>query len=245
MLKKIISNPIAGFGPMVANHFNVSSGQLLRFIQVVIFLVFTAFPLFSQSTAETREQLIEKLNSRSEKIVSSLSLNDPDKSQKLVSVISRQYLELNSIHDSSRVAVNRIKSGELTKEESARLIGLEENKKQELLKKLHASFLEELAVLLNTADQEKIKDGMTYNVLHVTYNAYQDMIPSLTEGQKEKIYNWLKEARELAMDEGSSDDKHKVFGKYKGRINNYLSAEGYDMKKEEKAWQERIKNSKQ
>ena len=76
---------------------------------------------------------------------------------------------------------------------------------------------------------------MTYRVMPVTYTAYQDMILTLTTEQKEKIYNWLKEARELAMDEGSSEDKHKVFGKFKGRINNYLSAEGYDMKKEEKS----------
>jgi hypothetical protein len=67
------------------------------------------------------------------------------------------------------------------------------------------------------------------------------MIPALTPEQKGKICDWLKEARELAMDEGSSEDKHRVFGKFKGRINNYLSAEGYDMKKEEKAWQQRIK----
>ena len=69
-----------------------------------------------------------------------------------------------------------------------------------------------------------------------------DMIPTLTAEQKEKIYSWLKEARELAIDEGSSEDKHKVFGKYKGRINNYLSKQGYDMKVEEKGWQQRIKD---
>ena len=46
------------------------------------------------------------------------------------------------------------------------------------------------------------------------------------------------------MDEGSSEKKHGVFGKYKGKINNYLSAAGYDMKKESKAWQERIKAQK-
>ena len=82
---------------------------------------------------------------------------------------------------------------------------------------------------------------MTYRVMPVTYTAYYEMIPALTPEQKRKICEWLKEARELAMDEGSSEDKHKVFGKFKGKINNYLSAEGYDMKKEEKAWQQRIK----
>ena len=32
------------------------------------------------------------------------------------------------------------------------------------------------------------------------------------------------------MDRASSKEKHAVFGKYKGRINNYLSKQGYDLK---------------
>jgi hypothetical protein len=31
------------------------------------------------------------------------------------------------------------------------------------------------------------------------------MLPQLTTNQKTQIYSWLKEARELAMDEGSSE----------------------------------------
>jgi hypothetical protein len=70
-------------------------------------------------------------------------------------------------------------------------------------------------------------------------------LPNLTAEQKEKIYGWLVEARDIAMDQGSSEKKHAVFGKYKGRINNYLSAAGYDMKKEGEAWQKRIKEREQ
>jgi Spy/CpxP family protein refolding chaperone len=86
---------------------------------------------------------------------------------------------------------------------------------------------------------------MTYDVLHVTYTAYQDMLPNLTDAQKKQILDWLTEAREHAMDAESSDKKHAWFGKYKGRINNYLAAAGIDMKKAEKEWQERIKQRKQ
>jgi len=57
------------------------------------------------------------------------------------------------------------------------------------------------------------------------------MIPQLSDEQKKKIFDWLVEAREYAMDAESSEKKHAWFGKYKGRINNYLSAEGIDMKK--------------
>jgi hypothetical protein len=41
------------------------------------------------------------------------------------------------------------------------------------------------------------------------------------------------------MDGGTSQEKHAWFGKYKGRINNYLSAQGYDMKKAGEEWQKR------
>jgi hypothetical protein len=67
------------------------------------------------------------------------------------------------------------------------------------------------------------------------------MIPSLTKAQKDQIMAWLVEAREHAMDAESSEKKHWWFGKYKGRINNYLSAQGYDLQKERKEWEERNK----
>jgi len=85
---------------------------------------------------------------------------------------------------------------------------------------------------------------MTYSVLPVTWKAYLEMLLHLTQEQKDKMYAWLVEARELAMDEGSSDAKHAVFGKYKGRINNYLSAQGYDMKKEGEDWAKRVQAAK-
>ena len=67
------------------------------------------------------------------------------------------------------------------------------------------------------------------------------MIPKLTEEEKEQIMIWLVEAREYAIDGGSSKEKHGWFKKYKGRINNYLSARGYDLKKEEDAWRVRLR----
>jgi len=87
-----------------------------------------------------------------------------------------------------------------------------------------------------------VKDGMTYNVANITFKGYQDMLPALNDSQRTKIWNWLAEAREIAMDAETSEKKHWWFGKYKGRINNYLSSEGFDMKKESEAWQKRIKS---
>jgi hypothetical protein len=67
------------------------------------------------------------------------------------------------------------------------------------------------------------------------------MIPSLKEEEKKQIRSWLVEAREYAMDAESSEQKHAWFGKYKGRINNYLSKQGYDSQKEREEWMKRLK----
>ena len=69
----------------------------------------------------------------------------------------------------------------------------------------------------------------------------EEFLQSVKEEEKAQIMAWLVEAREFAMDAENSNKKHAAFGKYKGRINNYLSKRGYDLVKERKAWSERIK----
>jgi hypothetical protein len=94
---------------------------------------------------------------------------------------------------------------------------------------------------LNASQVEKVKDGLTYGVLPITYKGYEDMIPELKPEEKKQIMAWLVEAREHAMDAESSEKKHWWFGKYKGRINNYLSQKGYDLTQARIDWQKRIK----
>ena len=106
------------------------------------------------------------------------------------------------------------------------------------------------SVQKNRVLEAMVQQYKQVNALHETIpqdslRNLEDMLPNLTPEQKTKIYEWLKEARELAMDEGSSNKKHAMFGKYKGRINNYLSAQGYDMKKESRDWEERVKQRKE
>ncbi len=85
---------------------------------------------------------------------------------------------------------------------------------------------------------------MTYGVVDVTYTATLEMIPSLTDEEKAQIYAWLVEAREFAIDAENSNKKHEAFGKYKGRINNYLAKRGYNLTKEREEWYKRIEAKK-
>jgi hypothetical protein len=194
---------------------------------------------FNSNAQNNDEQYRKTINDRSARIVNTLSIADSETYKKVLHIISDQYFQLNAIQEHHKAAVEIIKTGDLSKDsQSGEIKKLDEKKSVEVLQ-LHNRFIALLKRNL-TADQlEKIKDGMTYRVLPITYAAYQDMIPDLTKEQKEKIYVWLLEARELAMDAESSEKKHAVFGKYKGRINNYLSAAGYDLKKEGEEWEKR------
>ncbi|HEY6505379.1 MAG TPA: DUF3826 domain-containing protein [Chitinophagaceae bacterium] len=190
-----------------------------------------------QKEAEYKKVITE----RAAKIVSTLGLTDSGKYDKVLNELVGQYARLNAVHEQSKAAMAEISTQSVSGEERAASIKRLEEKKSSQLLQLHSGFIAHLKESLTEDQLEKVKDGMTYRVFPITYGAYLDMLPNLSPEQKDKIYNWLKEARELAMDEGSSDDKHKVFGKYKGKINNYLSAAGYDMKKEGEEWQKRIK----
>ena len=85
---------------------------------------------------------------------------------------------------------------------------------------------------------------MTYGVVPKTYQAHLEMIPTLKENEKLQILNWLKEAREFAIDAPDAKSKHAWFGKYKGRINNWLSKRGYNLDAERQAWYKRIEAAK-
>jgi len=213
-----------------------------KIILAVAVLLLYSVAVHAQQSTDTAYQKV--LAERTAKIVNTLGIIDAKLYKKVQQQLTDQYLNLNSIQDKSKATVAAIKSKPLSKGEIDTAVKKEEENKTAALKKLHNEFIANLKTSL-TADQvDKIKDGMTYSILTVTWKAYLEMIPTLTQVQKDKMYGWLVEARELAMDEGSSDKKHAVFGKYKGRINNYLSAEGYDMKKEEAEWTKRIQAAK-
>lgn len=205
----------------------------------VLFIVLIAAVSLNAQTNE--EAYLKTITDRSAKIVNGLSIKDSVVYNKVVAQLVAQYSGLNKIQEADKALVTSIKQGTIAAEEKTVRLKEAEEKKNKELRTLHQSFISGLQQLLSPEQLELVKDGMTYRVFPITYAAYQDMIPTLTDAQKAKIYEWLKEAREVAMDAGSSDQKHAVFGKYKGRINNYLSAEGYDLKKATDEWQQRIK----
>lgn len=215
------------------------------YISICMFLVFS-FSVSAVSAQPVSDTAYEKvISERALKIVNSLELDNQKKFNKVHELIKNQYFSLNRIHSEhkAQLAALKLKSDPVDQIKAAQATN--DAKKNTCLRQLHENFVGLLKKQLSVEQIEKVKDGMTYRILPVTWTAYLDMLQQLTEDQKKQMYAWLVEARELAMDEGSSDQKHAVFGKYKGRINNYLSAAGYDMKKEGEEWQKRIAAAKE
>jgi hypothetical protein len=187
-----------------------------------LILLIAPFLAKAQTNISTDQEYVATVTKRADKILATLQIADSAKYKAVRQIMVEQYVALNNFHEQQKKGSTNAST----------------------LHEMHKGYIKALSEKLNAEQVGQIKNGMTYNVLPVTYKAYNDMIPSLKAEEKSQIMNWLTEARELAMDAGSSEEKHAVFGKYKGRINNYLSGHGYNLQEERKNWEERIKVSK-
>ena len=163
---------------------------------------------------------VETIKGRAQKIVDGLQLTDQTQARAVRNIIANRYFLLNDIH--------------------AKYDKSQQDALQAELYKHHFELASTLALYLNDEQIEAVKDGMTYGRLKRDYNAQLEMIPTLSDFEKQQILIWLKEAREYAMDAADSKGKHFWFDKYRGRTNNWLSSRGYDLKKEREQWQKRI-----
>jgi len=203
--------------------------MLVRALRPLCFLALHALARAGDAPPLPLPELLQ----RAEKIVATLHVADAAKATRVRDLVAQQYVALRAIHQRRDNGLKLAKeSPDKAQAEAQRAEVLAKVDAQ--LAELHARFLAGLATELTPAQIDAVKDGMTYGVLPLTFRVYQEMLPNLTAEQKAQILAWLTEAREHAMDGSTSEEKHAWFGKYKGRINNYLAKAGYNMKEAEK-----------
>ena len=161
-------------------------------------------------------------------ILAVLELSDPARSARAHDLLVARYRALRDWHDT-----NDAKLKTASADQAAQI--------KAPLKAGHDTFLAGLSEVLTPTQVERVKDQMTYNKVKVTYDAYCEIVPNLTDRQKQRMLELLQDAREEAMDGGSAEEKSAVFNRFKGKINNYLTAEGHDLKQAYKDWGERRK----
>jgi len=184
---------------------------------------------------------VETIKGRSQKIVDKLKLKKADVALDVRNIIANKYFLLNDIYAKRDAEVKKVKDSGIAGSQKNEALSAIDHEKDAALYRSHFAFPADLSIYLDDKQVEAVKDGMTFGVVKVTYDATLDMIPSLKKDEKKQILVWLTEAREFAVDAENSNKKHEAFGKYKGRINNYLSKKGYDLVKERAGWAARLK----
>jgi hypothetical protein len=203
-------------------------------------LIYCSTGLAAASPADEEAAYAKVINERADKIVATLGIDDAEKATRVRDLIAGQFRGLREVHDARDAKLEQTKQspgGDATIAAAWNRVATDQATMK--VNDLHRRFVARLSVELTPEQVEKVKDGLTYGVVPITYRRYLELLPELTDEQKREILANLVEAREHAMDGGSSEEKHAIFGKFKGRINNYLSAAGYDLKAAEKKLSEK------
>lgn len=172
---------------------------------------------------------LDTIHKRATAAVDAARVSDDGKKAAAIKAVETHYVGINEIHFDRDAAV---KAASDDKDAVARI----REKAAADVAIVHDKFARDLAALLSADQCDAVKDKMTYDVRPNTFRVYCEMLPNLTEAQKARIRELLLAGREEALVAGSAEGKHEKFRIAKGKINNYLSAQGYDMKKASDEW---------
>ncbi|HMP82831.1 MAG TPA: DUF3826 domain-containing protein, partial [Verrucomicrobiota bacterium] len=176
--------------------------RLSRLSVVLVFSICAAINSQAQErtapfTAAEREAVYTaSIEKRASNILFALNITDAAAAGRVRDAILAQYRALRARDEAMDAMFKAL---------SANSPGIETNRSlllPVLSQGLHSQFVERLSVSLTPEQIDIVKDKMTYNKVQVTYDAYCEIVPSLTEPEKTMILATLKEAREEAMDGG-------------------------------------------
>ena len=102
-----------------------------------------------------------------------------------------------------------------------------------------AAFDAELARHLAPAQVERLKDVLTHDMVPSSLKRLSQMYPGLTPPQRARLHAYLLDARDLALEAGSVEEKLDAFRANKFRMDRYLRHQGYDDKKANAEWDQR------
>jgi hypothetical protein len=171
----------------------------------------------------------ETVNKRATAAVGAANVADEAKRDAAIKVLESHYFGIHDIHNARDAAVQAA-AGDQDAVAKARA------KADADVAVVHKKFTQDLAALLTPEQCDIVKDKMTYDVRVQTFKVYCEILPDLTDKQKATIRDLLLAGREEALVAGSAEGKHEKFRIAKGKIANYLSQQGYDLKKAEAEW---------
>ena len=107
---------------------------------------------------------------------------------------------------------------------------------------LRDAFAAQLAAIMPPALVDRVKDGITRDAYHHELQRFDRLAPNLSYPEKAHIAGLLVEMRENAMLEIDPKLQTQWVHKYRGIINNYIAAQGYDFHALAKAYRDTYEN---
>ncbi|HVT30161.1 MAG TPA: DUF3826 domain-containing protein, partial [Lacipirellulaceae bacterium] len=131
------------------------------------------------STSKQELAYTHAITARADKIVGAMGISDRGKAARVRDLIVQQYRGLREIDDARDAKIQQPKKSPAGDRDVA-LAWIKANKDQANLKlsALHRHFIARLSAELTPEEVDRVKDGMTYGIVPITFNRYLELLPS-------------------------------------------------------------------
>ena len=238
---------------------NFHCGMKHIFFIAALLSIFIGSPVLIQAqtnaavSADTAEREQATLEKHIKPILDALKLTDADKAAKVRKILVTYFADLRTWHAANDAQIKEF-WGQFDKARTPGATNIAANANAALtkiaavyamFKPQHEKFISDLSAALTPAQVEAVKDALTIGKVKFTYDVYLQIFPTLTDAQKAVVLQYLKDAREEAIDCEQMKEKSAFFKKYKIKIEDeYLTAQGYDPKQARKDFAAKTKAAK-
>ncbi len=175
------------------------------------------------AAAHATSDFERRIAGRAANQVKRLQLSDDERAGKARAVVTRFYRDLNAAQEQRDQQLQGIAPGDLAQLHRAQF---EADKR---IQTVYGELIGGLAAIVDEKQIEALKDGMTFDMVPLSFATYQRLFPDMNARQKTQVYDWLVDAREIAIVAGSAETKLDVFRVNKMRMHAYLAAQGFDV----------------
>lgn len=175
----------------------------------------------------------------SNRILDSLRLTDKATHESVRNLLAHHYQKMEAIYAHKQQRTEAMSAMQLDSESKKKLendIWLES---KGALDKQRDSFFETVGSWLDNSQIDLVKNEMTKNGIQKEMTRFADLLPTLKEEHKIQLFQYMLEARENALNVLTNRERNQWFTKFRGRANNYLSKEGYDLRQATLDWERR------
>ncbi|MFB9080315.1 DUF3826 domain-containing protein [Flavobacterium procerum] len=210
----------------------------LKIVLLIGFLILN-IAINAQSTKNEQDEIV-----KAKEWISSLSLNDSAKENRLIQVVATHLTAVKDWHNSHPAStvpagINPL-DGKPLSELHRQIIA-----DSAMPSKVHEDLMSGLRKDLNEQQVALVLDKYTIGKVAFTMKGYQAIVPEMTEAETAEIQKLLEKAREQAVDYKSMKEISAIFEIYKTQAEHYLNNNGRNWRQMYSDYTKKIKAEKE